>query len=306
MIQAAHTVRRVPAHRLTRFVFAALLAAASLAAGAVEAVDAAGARLVLAQAARRIVSLAPNVTELLFAAGAGERVVGAVRYSDYPEAARRIPRIGDANALDLERIVALKPDLIVLWRSGDAQRQLDALLRVGIPVYASDAHRIADIARDIEHLSVLAGTTAQAERAAQSFRARAAALRERYAGRSHVRVFFQVWDEPLMTVNDEHLISDVIRLCGGENVFAGVKSLASVISTEAVLAADPEAIVGMAAGAGNEAGLDAWKSWPRLAAVARGNLILLPADVISRSTPRVLDGAQMLCERLDAVRAQRR
>jgi len=280
----------------------------SSAAGAAEIriVDDAGRAVSLKHPAQRIISLAPHLTELLFAAGAGSRVVGTVAYSDYPPAARSIARIGDSAQLDLERIVALKPDLILVWQDGNAQRQLEKLLRLGIPVFYNEPRRLPDIARSIEQLGRLAGTEAVALPAARAFLARLAELRGRYAGRAPVRVFYQIWDKPLMTVNGDHLISHVIRLCGGRNVFAGLKPLTPEISTETVLAADPEAIAGMSTEAGQAGTLDQWKRWPRLQAVARGNLFVIDSDFISRDTPRILQGAEQLCEDLAAARARRK
>jgi iron complex transport system substrate-binding protein len=267
--------------------------------------DDSGRSVALKQPAQRIISLAPHMTELLFAAGVGEHVVGTVEYSNYPAAAQRIPRIGDSAQLDLERIVALKPDLIVVWQNGNAQRQLDKLLRLGIPVFYNASRRLSDIARAIEQLGRLGGTETIALPAARAFVAREAELRQRYAMRAQVTVFYQIWDKPLMTVNGDHLISDVIRLCGGRNVFAGLKLLTPEISTEAVLAVDPEAIGGVTAEAGQAGNLDGWKKWPRLTAVARDNLFVIPADLITRNTPRILDGAVQLCEQLEAARARR-
>lgn len=295
-----------PRQALLHGLLAAALALGSAAAAAdIRLTDDSGRSLTLSQPAQRIISLTPHMTELLFAAGAGGHVVGTVEYSNYPLAAQRIARIGDSAQLDLERIVALKPDLIVVWQYGNAQRQLDKLLHLGIPVYYNEPRQLADIARAIEQLGRLAGTEAAALPARRAFEARAAELRRRYADRAQVSVYYQIWDKPLMTVNGEHLISDVIRLCGGRNVFAGLKMLTPEISTEAVLAADPDAIGGMSAEAGQAGNLDAWKAWPRLKAVARGNLFVIHADLISRNTPRILDGAQQLCERLDAARARR-
>jgi len=292
---------------LLHWVLAAALALGSTAAGAeIRLTDDSGRSVLLKQPAQRIISLTPHMTELLFAAGAGEHVVGTVEYSNYPPAAQRIARIGDSAQLDLERIVALKPDLIVVWQYGNAQRQLDKLLRLGIPVYYNEPRQLADIARAIEQLGRLAGTEMVALPAARAFVARAAELRQRYAGRAQVTVFYQIWDKPLMTVNGDHLISDVMRLCGGRNVFAGLKLLTPEITTEAVLAADPEAIGGVSAEAGQAEDLDQWKKWPRLKAVARNNLFAIHSDLISRNTPRVLDGAQQLCGHLDAARAKRK
>ena len=304
-VKCRHEVR---SHSLLAAALAVVIVATSSAAAAAEIslTDDSGRSVALKQPAQRIISLTPHMTELLFAAGAGERVVGTVEYSNYPPAAQRIARIGDSAQLDLERIVALKPDLIVVWQYGNAQRQLDKLLRLGIPVYYNEPRRLADIARAIEQLGRLAGTDTVALPVARAFVARAAELRQRYAGRAPVTVFYQIWDKPLMTVNGDHLISDVIRLCGGRNVFDGLKLLTPEISIEAVLAADPEAIGGVTAEAGQAGNLDGWKQWPRLQAVARDNLFVIHADIISRNTPRVLDGAEQLCGQLDTARARRK
>lgn len=288
------------------FAFGAMLMLVCTAASAVISItDDRGESVTLKQPAQRIISLAPHITELLFAAGAGEHIVGTVEYSNYPEAAKRIPRIGNNLQFDLERIVSLKPDLIVVWLHGIAQRQLDRLLELGIPVFYNEPRRLGDIARSIEQFGRLAGTETVALPTAHAFAAREAALRERYAGRAAVNVFYQVWERPLMTINGDHIISDVIRLCGGQNVFADLKPLVPRISTEAVLDADPEAIVTSIFDTKAQGSLDGWKKWPRIKAVARNNLFLIPADLISRPTTRILDGAQLMCEDLDAARAKR-
>ncbi len=267
--------------------------------------DDSGRAVTLKAPAQRVISLAPHLTELMFAAGAGSRVVGTVEYSHYPEAAKAIPRIGDSSLLDLERIVSLKPDLILVWQHGNAQRQLDKLLSLGIPVFYNQPNRLPDVARSIEQLGRLAGTEATASAVARAFVAREAELRKRYAGRAPVRVFYQIWEKPLMTINDEHLISDVIKLCGGQNVMGSLKPLVPVISTEAVLDADPEVIAGATAETNTSGKLDNWKEWPRILAVKRDNLYVVHTDLISRHTPRILDGAQQICEQLDAARAKR-
>ncbi len=268
--------------------------------------DDSGRSVTLMQPAQRIISLTPHLTELLFAAGAGGRIVGTVEFSNYPAAAERIVRIGDSAQLDLERIVALKPDLIVVWKNGNAQRQLDKLLGLGIPVFYNEPRRLADIARGIEQFGRLAGTETIALPAARALAQRTAELQRRYALRSPVTLFFQIWDKPLMTINGAHLISDVILLCGGQNVFAELKPLTPEISTEAVLSADPEAIVGISAEAGQSDNLERWKQWPRRRAAARGNFFLVHSDLISRNTPRVLDGAEQLCQHLEVARARRK
>ncbi|MGB0128253.1 MAG: cobalamin-binding protein [Rhodocyclaceae bacterium] len=259
----------------------------------------------LAAPARRIVSLAPHVTENLYAAGAGAYVVGAVEYSDYPAAAKKLPRVGGYSRLDLEAIAALKPDLVVGWESGNAPAHLARLRALGLPVFLSQPQRIDDVAASIERLGELAGTSAAANAAAKAFRVRQAELRARYATRPPVRTFYQIWVEPLMTVNGEHLISDVMRLCGGENVFASLGQLAPTVTVEAVLAADPEAIVASGMGEARPEWLDNWKRWPRLQATARGNLFFIPPELVQRHTTRILDGADRLCTHLETARSHR-
>jgi iron complex transport system substrate-binding protein len=264
-----------------------------------------GALISLAAPARRIVSLAPHITELLFAVGAGDRLVATVDYSDYPDAARRIARVGSVHALDLERVLSLRPDLIVVWLHGSPQRQIERLALIGVPTYYSEPRRLDDVASTLERFGRLAATEAQARRAARDYRERLSALRARYSGRAPVDVFYQVWNRPLLTVNDAHLISDVLRLCGGRNVFGSLATLVPTVSLEAVLQANPQAIIASSEGPQSDAGTFApWRAWPRLAAVAQGALFAVDADTISRQTPRILDATQTVCERLEAVRAR--
>ena len=252
------------------FLLLALLAAPAFA--EVRVADDLGQTIALAQPARRIVSLAPHVTEMLFAAGAGDYLVGTVAYSDYPEAAKRIPRVGGYTNPDLEAVVGLRPDLIVAWKSGNRESQLDKLQGLGFTVYVTEPRHIEDVPSNIERLGVLAGTVTPAREAAAAFRARHDALRRRYGGRPPVNVFYQIWNQPLMTVNGEHLISDVLRLCGGRNVFTSLPVLAPKVDIEAVLAADPEIIVASGMGEARPEWLDDWRRWQRLTAVRNDNL----------------------------------
>ncbi|WP_345813179.1 cobalamin-binding protein [Paraburkholderia sp. PREW-6R] len=290
---------------------AATLFAISLpACAAITVTDDTGAAVTLAAPAQRVISLAPHVTELLYAAGGGTKIVGAVSYSDYPPAAQQLPRVGDNKALDLERIVALKPDLIVVWRHGNAQRELERLRELHVPLYFSEPHRLDDVAVSLTKLGELLGTSQIADAAAASFRRDIAQLRASYASRPPVSVFYQVWDRPLMTLNGEHMISDVIALCGGRNVFAGLKPLVPTVSTEAVLAANPEVIVTAAPGATKPdtslPQLGTWRAWPGLKAVAENNLFAIDGDLINRPAPRIAQGAKALCEDLEVARTRQK
>jgi iron complex transport system substrate-binding protein len=273
---------------------------------AVSAVDDAGNTVTLSAPAERVIGLSPHITELIYAAGGGAKLVGAVSYSDYPPAAQQVPRVGDNRSLDLERIVALKPDLIVVWRHGNAQQQLDKLRELHIPLFFSEPRRLDDVATSLTRLGVLLDTSSVAQGAADTYRHDIAQLRERYANRTPVSVFYQVWDQPLMTLNGEHVISDVIALCGGRNVFAALKPLAPTVSTEAVLAANPDAIVTSSQGATAPdkplPGLDRWRAWPTLTAVAHGNLFAIDGDLLTRPAPRIAQGAAELCKDLDLAR----
>mgnify|MGYP000851864815 CR=1 FL=1 len=288
---------------------ALLLLAAGLLHAEVGVVDDTAATVRLAQPAKRIVSLAPHLTETLFAAGAGEHVVGTVDYSDYPPAASRISRVGGYSQIDLERVAALRPDLIIAWESGNAAAHLDRLRSLGIPIYVSQPNQIADVASEIERLGVLAGSQPVARRAADDFRRRLAALQARYrlspGSRPPVPTFYQIWKQPLLTVGRRQIISDVIRLCAGENVFARLESMAPTVTVEAVIAANPEVIVASGMGEARPEWLDDWRRWTSISAVARGNLFFVPPDLIQRHTPRLLDGAELLCQQLETARRRR-
>lgn len=258
----------------------------------------------LAAPATRIVSLAPHVTELLFAAGAGEQVVGTVEFSDYPPEAARIPRVGSYAALDIERILALRPTLVVGWQSGNGP-VLERLRALGLTVYVTEPRRFEDVLRAIDDLGVLAGSAETAREETTGLRTRLAALQRRYAQAPAVSVFYQVWHQPLMTVGGSHLVTRMIETCGGRNVFAGVDALAPAVDIEAVLAAAPEAIVASGMDEARPEWLDDWRRWPQLPAVRDGHLFFIPPDLLQRPTPRLLDGAERLCTALTRVRGAR-
>ena len=290
---------------LKRLLVTVLFATANIASAEVSVLDDTGATVRLAQPAKRIVSLAPHVTENLFAAGAGDRLVGVVEYSDYPEAAKKIQRVGGYSRFDLEAVAALKPDLIVAWQSGNAAAHLDKLRSLGLPLYISQPNRIEDVASEIERLSVLAGTSVTGNAVASQIRERLGGLQKRYAGRAVVRTFYQIWKQPLTTIGGKQIISDVVRLCGGENVFMQLQTMAPVITVEAVIAANPEAIIASGMGNSRPEWLDDWKRWTSITAVARDNLFFVQPELIQRHTPRLLDGAERLCQHLETTRGRR-
>ncbi|MFB0936329.1 MAG: cobalamin-binding protein [Propionivibrio sp.] len=282
----------------------AMLLSGSVAAE-VSVVDDTGATIRLARPARRIVTLAPHLVETLFAAGAGDKLVGTVEYSDFPDAAKKVAKVGGYSRFDLEAVVALKPDLIIAWHSGNAPANIDKLRSFGFPIYVSQPNRIEDVASEIERMGRLAGTEKVAGAAAQEFRTRLTDLQKRNGQKPVVRTFYQIWKQPLSTVGGKQIISSVIRLCGGENVFGNLDALAPVVTVEAVVAANPEAIVASGMGESRPDWLDDWKRWPAINAVARNNLFFVPPELIQRHTPRLLDGAEQLCRHLDTSRGRR-
>jgi len=277
--------------RLSRLVVA--LAACALALAVADAAD--GAR-------PRIVSLAPHITELLFAAGAGAQVVGATEYSDFPAEARALPRIGNAFRFDYERIVALRPDFAVAWRTGTPAEVVVRLEALGVRVITVPVQSLEDIGTAIEELGRLAGTGREATEAAARFRRELAATAANYAGRAPVRVFVELDHRPLFTVTGRHLISEMVALCGGVNVFASLPGLAPSVDLEAVVAAAPEAILytGPDADPARE-----WRGRNEIPAVRRGEVLRVPADLVSRATPRAASGMRAVCEAIESVRARR-
>lgn len=258
-------------------------------------------RLVLAQPAQRVISLSPHITELLFEAGAGERIVGTVGYSDYPEPAKKIPRIGSFNKFDYEAITVLKPDLIIAWHSGNPASQMQGIHGLGVPVFYSEPKALDDIAETIEDFGRLTGTMQIAGPQAEEFRNRLSALQQSYANRKPVRVFYQVWDQPLMTVNGEHIISAAITLCGGVNVFADMPVAAPPVDMESVLARNPQVII---AGINQQRSdwLQQWQRWSEIDAVANGHVYGVNPDMMTRHTSRILTATGEVCEFIDKAR----
>lgn len=300
---------------MKRLVWGAALASwFACASAAVTVVDDGGQAVTLPRPPTRIVTLAPSLTELVFAAGAGAAIVGTTALSDFPEAATRITRVGDASRLDVERVLALKPDLVLVWQRGNLGREIEQIEAAGVALFRLEPRRLDEVPRAIERLGALLGHDDEAKRSAAGLRATLARLRQAHEHAAQVRVFYQVWQSPLLTINGNHLIADVISLCGGRNVFADVGPLVPAVSVEAVVAADPEAIVtaneegGRAPAwqhASSQPSLAAWRRHRQLTAVRRGWLFALNGDLISRQGPRIVLGAEAMCAALDEVRRER-
>ena len=261
-------------------------------------------QLCLPEAAQRIATLSPGATELMFAAGAGDKVVAGVNHSDYPAAARQLPLVGNHTKIDLEALLALQPDLVITWVTGNPPAQMEMLHTLGLPMFAIEPRTFAEVSSTIEQLSILAGTQAQGFAEAERFRLGMAEITEQYRDAKPISVFYQVWETPLMTINNEHLIGKVLQLCGGTNVFADMPRLVPRISTEVVLEADPQVIITASVDGMADKQLDHWKKYSNLSAVINNNLFFVPASPISRPTPRLLEASRDICQKLDIARAR--
>jgi len=264
--------------------------------------DDAGRRIHLSGPAQRIISLAPHATEMLFAVGAGSQLVGVSEISNYPEAARHIQAVASGVRLDIERILALKPDLVVGWKSGNTRADLDRLASLHVPIFIAEPKRLDELPRTLEQLGRASGHDDAGRSAAEKFRNGLAKLRDEFRNRKPVWVFLQISNQPLMTLNHSHMATDVLLLCGGRNLFAGLPRVASDVSLESILVEDPDVILYSEA-LGSQASLQEWwKERGELRAVRTGRLYPIPSEQVLRQTPRLLQGARRVCETLDQAR----
>lgn len=254
--------------------------------------------------APRIVSLAPHLTEIAYAAGAGTALVGTVEYSDYPTAARALPRVGDGWHVDFERVLALRPDVVLAWSSGTPRATIERLQSLRLRVVEVPTFRLADVPAAVRGVGDLAGTRAVAEPVAARFEADVRRLRQQHAGARAVTVFVQIDDEPLFTVNARHVISEVVELCGGRNVFSDLPQIAPQVDIEAVLARDPQVILSTDDTIADPR--QQWGRWPQLAAVRHGAIYSMPSDTVARASPRLVEGIRAVCGALDDARRRHR
>jgi iron complex transport system substrate-binding protein len=248
----------------------------------------------------RIVSLAPSLTEIAYAAGAGTALVGTVEYSDYPAEARGLPRVGDGWSVDVERVLALRPGVVLAWASGTPQATIERLEAVGLRVVTVPTYRLADVPAALRLVGRLAGTPAVAEAAARRFDDEVDRLRREHAGASVLTVFIQIDDQPLFTVGGRHVLSEVVELCGGRNVFAELAQVAPQIDVEAVLARDPQVILSTDDTVADPAAM--WRRWPQLESVRAATIYPLPSDLVARATPRLAQGVAATCRALEDAR----
>jgi iron complex transport system substrate-binding protein len=277
------------------------LGTAQLSSADINLLQADGEILTLPKPAARIITLAPNLAEMVFAAGAGEQLKAVVEYSNFPAQVAQIPRVGDAFRIDLERIIELNPDLVIAWKSGNPQTALQKLQQLGITVWQIEITRPEEIADTVENISRAAGTEIAGEAKALQLRNMLARLQRVNADKTRVDYFYQIAPRPLYTINGQHIISHSLAICGGHNVFSDLPALAPQVSRESVIIANPQVMFAPET-AGESPALVAWQDWPQLQAVQNGTMLYLPADEISQATPRLLDSIELACKLLDETR----
>jgi ABC-type Fe3+-hydroxamate transport system substrate-binding protein len=272
------------------------------AAGDLGARDDRGVMVRLPVPALRIVSLAPHVTEILFAAGAGAQVVGVSAHSDYPPAARMLPVVAGFADLDPERVLALRPDLVAGWISGSRERAIERIAETGVPIYLTEPRRAADVERALANLGLLTGHERQGREAAARLHARIEELRARHADRLPVKVLVQLAVRPILSLGSRHFFGELLEICGGRNIAGDTVAPTPVLDPERVLASAPEIILFSSRPPLPDEVRRYWDRYPSLPAVRAGNLRELDDDLVFRPGPRLAEGAAQVCELLERAR----
>ena len=268
----------------------------------VEIMDDMGDVVALKKPAQRIVSLSPHLTELVFAVGGGSKLVGVMSFSDYPDAAKKIPRIGSHNTVNYEAIIKMQPDLVLAWASGNGLEKINKLKYLGFSVYVSEPNKLEDVASSLRKIGLLLGEKTAGNREADSFLGRLIKLKKSYTKQSPISVFYQLSDEPMMTLSGRHIISDVISLCGGRNVFHEALPLVLKVSAESLIRSNPQVVIAGAEKNNQSRWLSRWKQRPPSMVVKNKHIYFIPPDLLARHTPRIIDGAEMMCSFLSQVR----
>jgi iron complex transport system substrate-binding protein len=261
---------------------------------------------------QRIITLAPHLSELVDSAGGSDRLVGVSAFSNFPASVKQLPITSDARSIDLEKMKSLRPDLIIYWRGGTSESQIQSIKKTfnkDVQFIAVEPKKLTDIATDIETIGKSLGTESVAKKNADALRLKIAELNTKQQSANQkniserkVRVFYQVWAQPLMTLNQDHIIGDIIQRCGGEQLFANEKVLVPTVSREAVIKANPEIIFTAVDSTKINTDWSMWSSFPQLAATKNRGFIDLDGDIISRPSPRIMQGAEKICAEINKVR----
>lgn len=260
-----------------------------------------GRDLKLRSPAQRVISLAPHLTEVVYAVGGGDQMIATVAWSDFPEEAKTLPNIGSNNKINYEALLSFNPDLVLVWRSGNGESIIHRLDSLGLNVYVNEPRKLNSISETLHKIGRLLGRDTEAEIAMRQFLVTLKSLQQQYQQARKVSVYYQIWQSPLITFGGDHLVSDVLRLCGAKNIFSDAGPLVPRVGVESVLAADPEVIV-VGQYTDIEVAFDLWRQWPQLQAVSKNHLYKVNPYLLHRHTPRIIQGAKQLCEAIDHAR----
>ena len=257
--------------------------------------------LKLQSPAQRIISLAPHLTEVVYALGGGDQMIATVAWSDFPEEAKSLPIIGSNNKINYEALLSFNPDLVLVWRSGNGESIIQRLDSLGLNVYVNEPRTLDHIPATLHKIGQLIGREVEASTVAKQFQESLESIQQEYSHVRRVAVYYQIWQSPLITFGGDHLVSDVLRLCGAENIFAEAVPLVPRIGVEPVLASDPEVII-VGQYTDVEAAFDYWRQWSQLQDVSKKHLYKVDPYLLHRHTPRIIQGAEQLCEAIDRAR----
>ena len=285
-----------------RSLFVIKLLLFSCLASALSVVDDSGAKVELDNPAKRVITLAPSLTEMMFEIKAQDKLVATVEFSNYPKAANDVPRVGNYEKFNMERLLSFKPDLVIGWSSANTTKQLVQLEKLNIPVYRSEPHEFSDIARTLRNLGILTGNAQTANQAAHRFESKLSQLVSSNKHKQKLNVFYQVWHQPIYTINGKHVISKVMQICNLNNVFAKAQILAPKVTRESVINKNPDMIISGGMAEARPEWLESWKSWKSVTAVKLDNLFWIHPDLIHRQSPRILQGAEIMCQQADKAR----
>jgi iron complex transport system substrate-binding protein len=266
--------------------------------------DDVGSEVILVKPAQRVITLAPHLTELVFAIDQGDKLVGVMSFSNYPEAAKKIPRIGSHNTISYESIAKIQPDLILAWGSGNGSEVINKLKSLGFSVYVSEPNKLEGVAATIRKLGILLDAKDKGENEANKFINRLSQLKENYSNRQKISVFYQMSDNPIMTLSGRHLISDVIELCGGFNIFSKAIPIALKVSLESLVRSDPQVVIAGTKKENEEKWLSEWANRISMKAVKNKQVYFIDPDLLIRHGPRIIEGTEKICNYLERSRNQ--
>lgn len=248
----------------------------------------------------KVISLSPHTTELAYEAGLGEYLIAVSEHSDYPPEAQKLEQVANFKGINIERVIALQPDLVLAWKGGNPDKELAKIARFGIEIFYSNPHSLEDTADNIEKLGLFSKKPELAASRAAKLRQTLKSIRQAYQHKSKVPYFYQVDSHPLMTNNDQHWPQPLFSLCGGLNIFADSKAPYPQISMEQVVTKQPQAIFFSSV---REHPSYPWNAWQEHIPALKNNAIFtISADWLNRPTPRAIRAVEQICAALDRVR----